>query len=303
MTNKKVSFNAITALKDALPKIQYRKSDLRQYIEQTMINSDIVSTVDWVDLPKYKSVSLLIDKMLKNDIYQEDLIKLIIDTGNITDFSYLEYWERAKGNVMRPAKEAVQKLKDLVKNFEHIKEETKKSEQRKKVITEKINSTKTFNDKLEETKKKFYEIAAGRNNQRRGYLFEKFLNELFTLYDLQPKGSFKIIGEQIDGSFTFDTQDYLLEARWRIEQTNLADLFVFAGKIEEKLKNTLGLFVSIDGFTSECLESNSKTAKSMILMDGNDLIQILENRISLIDSLYLKRTHASNTGNIFYRPF
>jgi hypothetical protein len=37
----------------------------------------------------------------------------------------------------------------------------------------------------------------------------------------------------------------------------------------------------------------------MLLMDGSDLIAVLENRIDLKDLLFRKRRHASETGDIY----
>lgn len=51
------------------------------------------------------------------------------------------------------------------------------------------------------------------NPQQRGLTLEPFLRRLFTLFDLDPRSAFALQGEQIDGAFTFDTDDYLLEAR------------------------------------------------------------------------------------------
>lgn len=143
------------------------------------------------------------------------------------------------------------------------------------------------------------EIATSSDAQKRGYGLEKLLNELFTLFDLDPKASFKITGEQIDGAFTFKDDDFLLEARWVKQPINASDLYSFAGKINGKRKNTLGLFVSMDGFSNECLQTTSSDLRCLILMDGMDLNAILTDRITLDDLLYRKRRHASETGNIY----
>jgi len=88
---KKLSARAILALKDALVNIYWRKKDLRQFIELTIDNSLIVSTIDWTENTKYESVSELIDRMVKRqDVYQNDLLKLIQEVGNMKDFSHLE---------------------------------------------------------------------------------------------------------------------------------------------------------------------------------------------------------------------
>jgi hypothetical protein len=70
-----------------------------------------------------------------------------------------------------------------------------------------------------------------RDHQARGYKLEKILRQLFELFDLDPKASFKIVGEQIDGAFTFDKTDYLLEAKWQQEPVCAADLDVLAGRL------------------------------------------------------------------------
>ena len=55
-----------------------------------------------------------------------------------------------------------------------------------------------------------------------------------------------------------------------------ADLYTFGGKIQGKLKNTLGLFISLGAYSKECTDTQNPTTKSMILMDGTDLMQVLE---------------------------
>ena len=173
-------------------------------------------------------------------------------------------------------------------------------QQNRKVAQERLQRTKDYQKKIEEFKAKFSEIIK-LQPQLRGYEFETFLNDLFFFFDLAPRGAFKIKGEQIDGAFTHDGTDYLLEAKWRNDPSANADLYAFAGKIGEKLKNTLGVFISMSGFSKEALETNSHINKAMILIDGQDIMAILENRISLPDMIRIKRRHAAETGEIMYR--
>lgn len=49
--------------------------------------------------------------------------------------------------------------------------------------------------------------------QARGFAFEKFLNKLFEEFELNPRQSFKLVGEQIDGSLELDGEYYLIEAK------------------------------------------------------------------------------------------
>ena len=55
--------------------------------------------------------------------------------------------------------------------------------------------------------------------QKRGYAFERFLNAWFSQEGLSPRGPFRLVGEQIDGSFVIGSDIYLLEAKWQDRQT------------------------------------------------------------------------------------
>ena len=150
-----------------------------------------------------------------------------------------------------------------------------------------------------------FELIQSSNPQRRGYLLEKMIKELFDLFDLDPKASFKVLGEQIDGAFTFDNTDYLLEAKWEKSPLSLEPLYAFSMKVKNKLDNTLGLFIAINGFSAEAITKLSGGNCNIILMDGSDLMAVLEQQIKLPELLLRKRRHAAQTGNAFltFRDF
>jgi len=136
--------------------------------------------------------------------------------------------------------------------------------------------------------------------QRKGFAFEKFLNDLFVVHGLAPRGSFRITGEQIDGSFELNSDVYLLEAKWQTKQTSQDDLLVFRGKVESKSTWTRGLFVSDSGFTVDGLTAFSKgKATNIIGMTGQDLFFVLSGEIALQDTISLKARRAAETGEFY----
>jgi hypothetical protein len=64
------------------------------------------------------------------------------------------------------------------------------------------------------------------------------------------------------------------------------------------LDNTLGLFLSMNGFQPNAVDLHSQGRPVMILMDGADLNAVLEDRIALPELLTRKRQHAARTGEI-----
>ena len=136
--------------------------------------------------------------------------------------------------------------------------------------------------------------------RQKGFSFEKFLNDLFDIHELAPRGSFRLTGEQIDGSFELNSDVYLLEAKWQAKQTSQDDLLIFKGKVESKSTWTRGLFVSESGFTEDGLTAFSKgKATNIIGMTGQDLFFILSGDISLQDAISLKARRAAETGEFY----
>ena len=136
----------------------------------------------------------------------------------------------------------------------------------------------------------------------RGFEFEKFLKDLFECHQLAPRSSFRLTGEQIDGSFELNGDIYLLEAKWHAKQTAQVDLLAFREKVESKSAWSRGLFVSISGFTDDGLTAFSRgRATNIIGMTGQDLFFILSGDLSLIDALSQKARRAAETGE-FYVP-
>ena len=136
--------------------------------------------------------------------------------------------------------------------------------------------------------------------QKRGFAFEKFLNEMFAIYDLDPRSSFRNIGEQIDGSFQIGTDVYLVEAKWQNKQIDQSELLIFHGKVEGKSKWSRGLYISYSGFTPDGLTAYSKGRSTNIIgMDSQDLYFILNGDMTLVDAMNRKARRAAETGEFF----
>lgn len=91
----------------------------------------------------------------------------------------------------------------------NLLEELKKQEEKRKTTYERTLQVKDGQQRLEEIKIEFYQLVSSTDMQARGFKLEKIIKDLFTLFDLDPKASFRIQGEQIDGAFTFENNDYL----------------------------------------------------------------------------------------------
>jgi hypothetical protein len=92
--------------------------------------------------------------------------------------------------------------------------------------------------------------------------------DIFEIFDLDPKASFRLKGEQIDGAFSLDNTDYIFEAKWQQEPVSREQLDGFGGKVQRKLENTLGLFLSINGFSRDGVDIHSSGKPQFVLASG-----------------------------------
>lgn len=297
---KKISAIAINSLKEALSSVYWYKSDLRSFLLATISDNTLLSRINWNDY-KINICSNLINFMqLHEETYQNDLLRLIAEISKIRNFSHLEKLDGGQEKAEK-ARKAINALREISKTFIEQQIVMEKAEEQRRKNFESALTNQELKKKLEKIKAEYLELINSNDPQGRGFKLEKIIKSIFELFDLDPKASFRIIGEQIDGAFTFDKTDYLFEAKWCKETVSIEDLDAFSGKLSRKLENTLGLFLSINGYSEDGVRAHTTGRKLMILMDGSDLMAILEERIDLIELLYRKKRYASQTGNIYLK--
>lgn len=152
---------------------------------------------------------------------------------------------------------------------------------------------------LEELKKQFFALHEEKNRQAAGFKLEKVLRRLFDLHHLSPREPFRIIGEQIDGSFELDHEVYLVEAKWEQEPCPESDLLVFREKIEGKSKFTRGVFISINGISREAgIAITRGKQPNFFVVDGYDITMLLEDNIEIIAFLRKRQRLLAEEGRV-----
>jgi hypothetical protein len=150
---------------------------------------------------------------------------------------------------------------------------------------------------LRQLKDEFLQLAAQSDKNAAGLALEKLLNRLFELFGLRPRQPFRVVGEQIDGSFQMDAEIYLLESKWEKHPLPEADLLVFREKILGKSTFTRGVFVALNGVSSPARDAITRgKAPCFFVMDGHDLLMILTEKISLTDFLRMRMRLLAEEG-------
>lgn len=298
---KQLSAAAIMALKEALSCVYWYKSELEGFLRVCLSNPTLISQFNWNNYKRQIASDVVDYLVAKPETHLGDLTKLCYELCHFTDFSHLTALDEGTQKAER-AKAAVVRLKQLVEPHQDHKKEQDEIRRRQVAAAEKLSRNAAVRKKLEDIKSVYMSLISTVDPQQRGFELEKIMYDLFELFDLDPKASFRNLGEQIDGAFTLESTDYLFEAKWHKELVNKAHLAAFSEKVETKLENTLGVFLSINGFSQDGVTAHQAGGSSIILMDGSDLMAVLEERVDFITLLLRKKQHASRTGEI-YLPF
>jgi len=294
---QRVSPNAIQALKDALSAVFWFKSDLRSYLSTALEDKQLLAGVNWDDY-KWSIVDVVVDRMVqRSERYQAALVQLMVDVAAMEEFPKLRRHEDSE-RLTAEAMEAVARLRKVVQPYERALVEREQARLRIDKNRAQGEQRRAVAERLEVLRNRYLELVALEDAAARGVALEALLRDLFALFDLDPRAAFRIEGEQIDGAFALESTNFLLEAKWQTAATPRKDLDAFSAKIDDKIENTLGLFLSINGFEPTAVTKHSGRGSTMILMDGVDLYAVLEGRIDLVDLLRRKYRHAAQTGEI-----
>lgn len=156
-------------------------------------------------------------------------------------------------------------------------------------------------EKIASLRDRFLEISK-LSPRDRGYALEKFLYDLFDTYGFNPRPSFRVVGEQIDGSIEFAHEVYLIEAKWQVEPIVQADLAVLDSRVSGHSQIGRGIFITVGCFSPDGITAHERLRPSaMVGIDGQDLYFLLEHALPLDEVLRRKVRWLVETGR-FHHP-
>jgi len=133
----------------------------------------------------------------------------------------------------------------------------------------------------------------------RGRAFEKFLGQVFSQDTIRHSLSYRPVGEEIDGAFWWGQRTFLLEAKWWSDPLPASAIYAFKGKVDGKFAETLGIFVSMSGYSKDCAEAVSHGKNLNILLFDDSDIEAIADGERFIRVLEEKMFAAGQTGQIY----
>lgn len=149
----------------------------------------------------------------------------------------------------------------------------------------------------------FDHAAASDDHHARGFLLQDLLNRAFDLHGFAVTRSYQRNegSEQIDGAFEMEGWHYLVECRWRKKPADMRDLDGLRGQLDRSGRQSMGLFLSINGWSANVVPLLRQSSdKSILLMDGYDLRAALAGDIDLRQLMQAKVRALNLSGEPFH---
>lgn len=254
----------------------------------------------WLGGSKQPAIEALFEGVLqtKRDRFCPLMIKIVAEG--------IKYRKRKKKPVTQ---ENIKRLNDLIAKLGFKIPELHDPKFIGSLPSDKINESKN----KEETKEKSVNVenlihikdefimVTNLPPTERGYTFEKFLHNLFSVYNFNPRPAFRIQGEQIDGSIEFEHEIYLLEARWQDKPVTQADIAVLDSRVQGHSAIGRGIFITAGIFSADGIVAHQKLRPSSIFgVDGQDMYFILDHALPIDEVLRMKIRRLVETGDFHY---
>ena len=282
---------------DATLKSFWRKESLKRFLRNCSVPDSIISTWGHEET-KRTFLDRLFQGLNALPTREEIFSKMGKSLIDQVDFPDLQNWEDSKEK-LSDAKAAVQNLKTYVAEQDRqLQDEKSSAEAREKFRDMQVKMRKSQQD-LENLSLSLSSLVAELGTESGGYKFQDWFFDLVEYFDIVLKRPYVHDGRQIDGSITILDTTYLVELKFTADAIGAGDIDSFLSKLGTVADNTMGIFVSMSGFTSVAIKTASRDKTPMVLMDFNHIYHVLGYKMSLQDTILRIRRHSSQTGEAY----
>lgn len=282
---------------EAALKSFWRKEALRKFLRGSHVADTHIATWSGEE-SKRDFLDRTFQKLQTGDRGKAVIFEMARALSEQTTFPDLRNWEDSAQKIADATK-AVAELKAYLKvQDEEVRTERERDEARARARDERerIQRGQTDKRKLQE---RLEQLHPGLGTQQAGYDFQAWFYDLLDYCEIQNRRPYVSAGRQIDGSLTLDGTTYLVELKFTSEQAAATDVDSLRSKVDDKADNTMGIMVSISGYSSVAVTQASGRKTALLLLDASHLYLFLVGPTSFQDVVSRVRRHASQTGEAF----
>lgn len=293
----KITPRLIELTYEAALKSFWRKESLRKFVRACQIAETHIAT--WAgEESKRDFLDRTFQKLQATDRGKALIFQMARNLSEQTTFPDLRNWEDSSQKVADASK-AVAELKVYLKTQdEEIRTERDRDEAKSRAREERERIRRSLTDKTK-LQQRLDNLHSAVGTQRGGYDFQDWFYDLLDYSEIQNRRPYVISGRQIDGSLTIDGTTYLVELKFTGDQAAATDIDSLRAKVDDKADNTMGVMVSISGYSSVAINDASGRQTKLMLLDAMHLYLFLSGSISFTEIISRARRHVSQTGEAY----
>lgn len=297
---KKLAGSFVNLVHEAAARSFHRRKALARFLRQAGVSEKFLA--GWTPDESKRDLLDRLFAALPTQALGDDLVlRMARDLAAQTAFPDLHGWEnsammlQSAGTAVKALKIALEQIDDQVLS----EKERKAARERFAAFQEELARSR---DSLESLDRRLKELATRLGSQEAGYAFQDWFYDLMDFSEVQNRRPYVTDGRQIDGSITVAGTTYLVETKFTKEQATGPDIDVFFKKVTDKADNTMGVMVSISGYSGPAVDGASVRQTPLLLMDHRHLYLALGGTMSFGEIVERVRRHASQTGEALLPP-
>ena len=293
----KITPRLIELTYEAALRSHWRRHALRKFLLASHITNNFIAS--WSEAESKRDLlDRLFQKLQMSDRGKGVILQMAHNLSEKTTFPDLENWEDSLQK-KEDAKKAVNELRlYLKKQNEEIKSQKEREEFQERARVERVNIQRSLTDRSK--LQQILDVMHSKiGTQEGGYAFEDWFDQLLIFCEIQHRKPYITGGRQIDGSLTYEGTTYLVELKFTKNQAESKEIDSLKSKVDKMADNTMGIMVSISGYSSVAISEASGRKTTLMLMDASHLYLFLCGAMGFGDIISRIRRHASQTGEAY----
>ncbi len=293
----KITPRLIELTYEAALKSFWRKEALRKFVRASQVAEAHIAT--WsADESKRDFLDRTFQKLQASDRGKALVFQMACSLSELTTFPDLRNWEDS-GQKIADATKAVAELKAYLKaQDEETRSERDREQAKERAREERQRIQRNITDKTK-LQQRLDSLHSAVGTQQGGYDFQGWYYDLLDYSEIQSRRPYVTNGRQIDGSLTLDGTTYLVELKFTAGQASATDIDSLRAKVDDKADNTMGIMVSISGYSNVAITEASGRQTRILLLDAMHLYLFLSGATSFTEIISRVRRHASQTGEAY----
>lgn len=240
----------------------------------------------------------LFPKLERSEAGEGVIKQMAVSLSEQIAFPDLKGWEDEELKV-KNATEAVANLRKYVRQVRDAEATELAKQARRQAAQEERQKNVTQAASVESLARELEGLVPEQGTQGGGYKFQDWFYRVADFFEVECRRPYIAGGRQIDGTITIEGTTYLVELKFTASQSDATDIDSLLAKLGNVADNTMGLMVSMSGFSSVATAQASGKKTPLILLDASHVMSLFYGGWKLGELVARLRRHVSQTGEAF----